>query len=413
MPISLKLTTLIHLAGTLCYMVSQWLLLIIIARQLGLEASGQYVYFLAILTPTVELLSFGLRLSLASDVKRRFPDGTYYLARSLGMILFLIVGGFAIELSEKQHFLGWLVVGLKLIDMTANLIQAFWIREQTAYRYGVSQLLSLAMLLPLGLGAILFCSDPRALLLAYAGARLISLIGYDFRYRGTIDTVHTSNVASVIPLIRLSMPLALAALLAALTLSIPRLYIENLYDEETLAHYAILIYFVLIALLLPNTITQLLVPRYALLGIQRLVSLPMLLGSILLCAGYGATLSFSLYLIGTPLIEIIYGIDYQSEGTEFWLLGVLVCVKSLYVIGTMVIAAVRQFRVTLAVNLVSIAMLLVLCGFLTQRWGIQGSLWSEISATLGGLLVILIWGYRMHRFKHHQRTSPSLNEPSC
>ncbi|MGV1004086.1 MAG: lipopolysaccharide biosynthesis protein [Candidatus Nanopelagicales bacterium] len=94
--LSLRLNFSWHLGGTLIYNLSQWLLVVVLARLAGPAVVGQYVLASAVAMPIFLGVGMNLPVVIATDARRVFSLRDYFRARvvltALSFLLTMVVG---------------------------------------------------------------------------------------------------------------------------------------------------------------------------------------------------------------------------------------------------------------------------------------------------------------------------------
>ena len=96
-PLSLKKNFSWTLLGNVVYNFCQWGILCCLNKLGNTTLSGEFIWGLAIATPTFSLLNFGLRQILATDVESKYPFECYFGLRiiclSIGILVVSLLGG--------------------------------------------------------------------------------------------------------------------------------------------------------------------------------------------------------------------------------------------------------------------------------------------------------------------------------
>ncbi|CEA06305.1 hypothetical protein BN1049_02689 [Pseudomonas saudimassiliensis] len=391
----LKSHSILHLVGSIAYALSQWLVLTLLIRLDSLDSAGQYVYFLAIFTPVSILLNFGLRNGIASDVGGQFEIAQYIKAKFIGMAIFAILGAAFLLHSEKDIGLGLLVLCIKLVDGFADLRYGYWILQKSAGRYGVSQLLRLAVfvvLLSAGYflgfrGTTLLYSFPLAMLAVFV---LYDLKGAEYKVSGVVSI-------NAMALLKTYWPLAASAFLVAAQSSLPRLAIDHFLSSEAVAMYAVLIYFVTVALLPATSLTQVALPRIAMIAPGHLFVSKIFKQYICLSVLYGLAFVLGVIFAGDWFVTNVYGVEASYSLLIYLLVGLVGFSQVMKVSLSSLCVGKRLFNSMFTINLLGLGVV-ALASLIFIRWfGLAGGFLASLGASM---ITVALYGVMLARFEY-------------
>lgn len=390
----LKSHSFLHLVGSIAYALSQWLMLTLLIRLDSLDSAGQYVYFLAIFTPVLILLNFGLRNGIASDVGGQFEIAQYIKAKFIGMAIFAIFGAAFLLHSEKDVGLGLLVLCIKLVDGFADLRYGYWILQKSAGRYGISQLLRLAVFIILLMVGYFFGFRGTPLLYCFPLAMLAVFVLYDLggaKYK--LSSVVSINAKA---LFITYWPLALSAFLVAAQSSLPRLAIDHFLSSEAVAMYAVLTYFVTVALLPATSLTQVALPRIAIVSPGHLFASKIFKQYICLSLLYGLVFVFCVVFAGKWFVTNVYGVEANYNLLMYFLVGLVGFSQIMKVSLSSLCVGKRLFNSMFSVNLLGLSVV-ALASLIFIRWfGLAGGFLASLGASL---LTVALYGAMLVRFE--------------
>src|SRR5699024_11314235 len=89
-PLSIKKNSMWNAIGSIVYALTQWGVLMTIAKLGNPEKDGIFTLGLALTAPIVLLMRFNLRVAVASDSNSDFQFSVYFSSRVIATVLFLI-----------------------------------------------------------------------------------------------------------------------------------------------------------------------------------------------------------------------------------------------------------------------------------------------------------------------------------
>ena len=240
--LSLRKNLLFHTAGSLYYLICQWLMNVVAVRLGSYEVGGWLSLAVTVTGFFYALISFGSRIYQVSDTKGQYSPSLYISTR----ILTTLAGTAAcclFVLCNRRYapIQAWSIVLYMLFKCSESLVDVLAAEEQKAWRLdwaGVSYVLRGTLSLGgLMLGLALGLSLPVALLWT-AGLALAVVLLYDVPKvrRLTGFRVHLSLRESG-PLLRATLPAMLNAALMVLLAAIPRYLLEYTWGSESLGIY--------------------------------------------------------------------------------------------------------------------------------------------------------------------------------
>ncbi len=397
------------LAGHATYMLCQWGMLVVLARLGSPEKVGQFALALATSAPLVLFTNLGLRRVLVTDARAEFRFADYLGLRILtggaavGMIgLVAFSAGFSRETAAIVAAMGVAKAVEAVVDIVHGLFQKRDRPHLIAASCALRGLLSLA-----GLAVALRATgEVLGAVLGMAAGWLAAFLLFDRpraarllrdpdapRARAAPD-LPSPRRARWLPLLRLSFPLGVVALLASLRSSIPTLVIAKEMGEGAVGIFTALALFHAasnrVVYQLGEAGTGPLARRYADGGEGRFVGLlaGMLLVGLAISAG-GLAVAL---LAGREILALFFGAPYAAESAVLVGLMAAAGAANLQTILDCGMTAARRFRIQPAIYGASGALLLLLCAVLVPSRGLQGAVLaigavSALEAVLGAVVV--------------------------
>lgn len=321
--------------GNIVYSISQWGMLIVIARLGNPSFVGQYSFGLAVTAPVILFLNLQLRNYQATDTSSEYEFHQYLKLRIITMFsAYLIIMFIALfDYHNLDLLLVILFVGLaKVIESISDIYfglfqkheQMKYISKSMIIKGTVSlSALTITMLLTdsIVLGSLSIALTWFIILIFYDlknGMKLLN--SKEMKTRSNfilrkLDLKIIKNIAWI------TLPLGLVSTLDSLNSNIPRYFLQNIGGEETLGYYAAISYFMIAGGTVVNAMLQASSPKlatYYRLDINKFKK--MLVGLIGLSAIIGCLGIIVALIFGKQILSLMYGSDYTLHNN------VLICI---------------------------------------------------------------------------------------
>jgi len=404
------------LAGNVVYALSQWGMVIALARLSNPATVGKFMLGIAISTPVLMFTNFQLRSVLASDVRRSLAFRDYLGVRTLTsstalVLIALLAYGFAGGLETAV-----VIVGVGLAKATESLSDIFYGLFQLHDRLDLSgkSMILKGVLSTVGFSGGLYFGGH----ILWAIAGLVAgwtalLVWFDIR-RGRRLLLRMEErlmprlrdtTATAWTLIRGTVALGVVTSLVALNLHVPRYFVQAYRGEHDQGIFSAIAYTTVIVLLVADALGNTAIPRLARLladgqkGAFRTLMLRLAL--VTLFAGGAAVVGAS--LAGRFLLAAVFGEEYAAYSSLFVLLMTAGAMSSLGTFLTVGITAARHFRVQVAMFAVVVGSNVFACFLLVPRFGLIGA--SLAGVTSGVIHVLIATGLILRLSKNSRKQS--------
>lgn len=304
------------LGGNLIFSLSQWLIMIMVARLASKENLGQYALALAIVLPVYAVTNLQLRplFILDDNGNKNYIYSNFYYLRLLsslvGFLVCIVLGLYY----DDIFLILFLVAGIKFLESLSDIIYAFYNSRDQTYLISKSLLLK-------GVGSTLLC--------------LLGLIFFDFSWAISfillnyfliwyfLDNKYISKTNEIVEkkldfrILNHAIPMGLTLGLVTLQSSVPRIFLHHYESTELVGVLSVLSYFVVIGSIFINSICQYLSPKIVNFWINDIKEfkryyMTMQIISVL----FGFVVLFFCYFFGHFILSLIYGeefIEYERE----------------------------------------------------------------------------------------------------
>lgn len=394
--ISLKSNALWNILGSLVYSLSQWGLIVVIAKVSSLEMLGIFSLALALTAPFVMLLRFNLRVAVASDIKDDFNYDEYFVFRTLTTIVFFISMTLITIIYPIDFYTSLIVISLalgKVFESMSDVIYGDWQKRERLDLVAKSRIIK-------GVSSFLLFSivmfSTNNLLIATLTLSLvwlITLILYDNKILSNYRKISFKiNRNRQFMILRLTLPLGLAQLLASLNANIPIYFIESFHSLEMVGIFSALIYIIVAGNNLILAISNVLISRLSIYYNEKkikkyikLLILPCL--SLFLLGIFGLVI---IYYCGEYLLAIVYSDIYSEYKTEFLIMCLMGLIKYLNIFLDAGISATRNFKIMPVINAMTMVMIILTGSYLIFQYGLIGAVYSLIIAEFTQLIIRFI-----------------------
>lgn len=253
--------------GNGSYAASQFLTILLIGRFLGAESVGIYSFALAIVTPLLIFLNFGLRMQLMTDIKGEIPVSVYkkaqFIASSLGVIVSIIIC-FIFHLKYELSLIILILAIMKAVEYQSELYYGYLQRNKQNKVVSISLFVkSVTFITSVCLG--IYFKNTLLQIVVYS-AIAYCLVGYFFdkkTIRKKIEIINENLKREyLLKILKIGLPLSLSTLLISLNVNFPRIILGK-YDISQLGYFASIVAFMQIGTLLIVSIGQVLSGKMA------------------------------------------------------------------------------------------------------------------------------------------------------
>jgi O-antigen/teichoic acid export membrane protein len=411
------------LAGNVIYAGGQWAMLVILAKLTSPLAVGQFALGLALTAPVVLLMNLRLRAALATDARGAYEFCDYLALRLTTVVLMLGTVTTTALLAGYRRETMLVVIGIalaKCAESTSDIFHGLFQRHERMELIAKSSIAKSALSLAAFSTGVFLTRDPVWAVAGLAAAWTAVLVGYDIPQAVRLarhDPSHPIRLRprwrgqSLLKLVRVTLPLGIAAMLVGLNYNVPRYFVEHLLGERALGIYATLAYFVYAGLTMVSAVNDSAVPRLAnyhargdstafLQILRKLLATGAVIGAL----GIGVTL-----LGGRLLLQLLYGAEYAAAAVVFvWIMvGALVA----YIAETLgcALLAARLFRAQLMLLTCVALVMVAACAIFVPQNGLMGAAIAvSCAATVNALGAASLLFLEFARKARRAHPSPAL-----
>jgi len=401
-PLSIKKNSMWNAIGSIVYALTQWGVLMTIAKLGNPEMVGIFTLGLALTAPIVLLMRFNLRVAVASDSNSDFQFSEYFSSRVIATVVFLITMSVVSILYSSDYNTALVILILsfaKSIESISDILHGQMQKHERLDMTAKSQIIK--GLLSLGIFAYLMYITGNLVLstLGFMVSWLLILIVYDFKNVCLFGEItFTFNKQQQLRLLKLTIPLGLAQLIASLNANVPRYFIESVHGAETLGFFAAIIYITTAGNNIIMAIGGATIPRLSRFYQQKNIRdyVKLITAFLLLIVLGGIVALVIVKSFGGKILGLLYTpeyVIYTSEFFLFMLVGVIMYIGKFLETG---LTATRKFSIQPYINILILLIILTLSYMLIPRYGLAGAGYTLLIAEVvqviirGGILTYLL-----------------------
>lgn len=361
-------------------------------------ARAQYGLFTLALAIGQQYQTVGLyevRTFHVTDVRRRFDFGTYLSTRLLTCLVMVgLIAYHSWTASTKEpHPAFTVIAAMALLRIFDAFEDVYYSEFQRSGRLDIAGKACFARIFTttfLWSGLYWFTQDLlTSTLITFAVTCVVLIVAYGLPARGVFPLLPSLNVRGVAGILWECLPLFVAAFLNQYLANAPRFAIHAALGDEELGVFAI-IYMPAVAInMLSLFVFRPLLTRMALRWTEgkRGEFFSIVRRGLLTTAGAFAIVAAVTYMIGPPLLTLVFGTDVSGYVGELMVLVLAGALNAASVILYYALATMRRLRAVLAVFVAAGATAYLLAPALTRSLAMMGA--SLAYAATMGLLALL------------------------
>jgi O-antigen/teichoic acid export membrane protein len=367
-------------AGNAVFAACQWLVLVILIRELTQAEVGQFAFASAVTAPIFLLANVRLRSLLASGVAS--PGGFRdYLATRLTTTAGAAGLSLAIVAIFSSNPTTVAIVGVvalaRSFDAVSEICHGLLQRERDMRSAAIGLMVNGIASAALVHVAVTAWHSLLPAAIAYAAGSGVALAGWDVRRAARVLGTEVEapwRWNSVYALIVRALPLGISSAIGSLQTNLPRYVIASMLGPASLAVFAAVSHIPLVGHLVITAASQAALPvlaRDARVSNEAYRSrLQRLVASAL---GFGIVALALAAAVGRPALRAIYGSTYGEQASVLvWLMAGTVLTFTAVILGTGTTARGR-FGAQLAITTVSFVAVAVAVGPLITHFGLNGA----------------------------------------
>lgn len=395
--------------------LAQWMLLAFISYKWGVSHAGEYSFALSVLAPAFLFVYQSYRTLIITDHGLDVGLLDYFRLRvilTFFILLLFVVFGFAFFGAIDRQRLGYLgvVFLLKAVEGLFDLAYAALHRDKKGYVQAISIVLrcfigfigfAAGVLIFQNFIAAFFCLGLSWYIVFhfYDNRRLVPAFSWDKM------VPKGGDIELIIKIFSRASPLIFSSFVGAIIFSAPRYSVDYVLGVEELGYFSLLTSFSIAINLLCASLGQAILPwlvsAYAEGAIRKFLMVLAFAILISVCASVFSVVVALLF--GERVLDVFFSIQDEERTRQFVLLMLLFLPIYVGQVLSFANTAVRRFKSTFIITIVSLAAVIFLSIPLIDRYRIIGA--GMVFAVLGltqifGFGVSVFWGLRQSVKNH-------------
>jgi len=388
--------------GNIVFFVSQWAMMMILAKLGSASIVGQYAVALAVCLPVFTFARLQLKAVLVTDAKDEYTFSHYLNLRfttSTVSVLICVIIALFVDYSDTIRWLILVVAFNQAVFAVREILINVFVKQERMKYYAFSQFLQGGLsLLSFGITFYLIREILVSIIVMVLFRAIVTVV-FDASMARKIlgaNLCSTSawNVGILWRLTRLSIPLGIIMGLIQLRTSIPRLILEEIHGTAAVGYFSAVAGLLVALNLILNSTGQVAMPRLSKYFVSnRRAFKYLLLKLCLVGVGFGLLGMLISVFLGKWILTVLFTPAY---GEYAWLLVMIMGIGVLYAINNGLgygVTASRAFKRQLIPNILAILTCWFTAALLIPTYGIMGAAVSLIITTIissFGLLVV-VW----------------------
>jgi O-antigen/teichoic acid export membrane protein len=383
------------IAGNSVLAVSRLAMYVALAHRGGPSMVGEVVLAMAIATPISALAGLGLRGAQVTDTSGDFHFADYLALRLLTAVAALALTGAMASVGDYSSTLTGLIVVMavvKAVESISEVFRALMQRQERMDHVGLATAIASALGVALMIAGVFLTGSALAGLVGLALGSGVTLLGYDLpvamrllrptKSHGRGRLVRAMrlvrprwNGATLLRLLRVTLPLGPVALMVSLTPNLPRYVVEDLLGEHALGVFAAIVGIGAIPSMVTVALGQASIARLARCyaeadsaGYWRLLR-----QHLATSFWPGAVLAALMAIAGNQLLGAIYGEPFAGYGyAAAWLMLASAAQQLTDPLGRGV-EAMRRFWLHMLIRMGGNGLMVILLPLMVRSHGLSGA----------------------------------------
>ncbi len=376
------------LVGNIILTLSQWGILVVLAKIGTPKMVGQFTFSLAVTAPIIFFTNMSLSKILSTDTNNDYEFRDYLglrLITNLSAILIIGIMLWIINI-DLQFILIVLIVGLsKVVEATSNIFHGLYQKHERMDFIGVAYMIKGPFsLIAMGIGLWL----TNSLLIgvtALTVSWLLILLFYEFKLgRRFVPITPRFDMETFRRLTILSLPMGIVALLLSIIPNVPRYFIEFYLGDEALGYFASVVYIMVAFNTFVNALGETIVPRLAKYYASNQIRAygQLIRKVILVVIGMSICVLSVFFFFGQHVLTLLYNSSYAFYNDvllQLMIAALIIGISSMLEYG---ITSARKFRVQMVLFSFILIINLVLSYVFIPRYGLMGAAYSITFAAI-------------------------------
>ena len=354
-------------AGNVAFSASQWLIVILITKMLGVEQLGIYALGMAIVSPIFMFTNLSLRSVQATDVLSQYSFTEYLSFRSLTLVVAIFVASLFAYFSgyERDVFLVILVLTtIKVFESISDVYFGMYQRSEKMEMIGRSLIYRSFLSITIAVVASIVFRDLIVILCSVVVTYLIVLMLFDMRRldeRAALGLNIFGKKARVTykRLLIITFPLGVTLCINVLYQGFPRMLLAKYHGVELLGIFSGISYLIVVGSTVINAMGQSAIPRLAKYAKKGQNDFDKLLSKLFFMSMVVGVLGILFAAVFSDLfLSFVYSSEFLGQRKLFVLLMVLALIMYMSGVAGSALTSMQCFKEQAYISIVCIAVLI-------------------------------------------------------
>ena len=387
------------LVGNVSFSASQWLVVSLIAKSMGVESLGLYALGLAIISPVFMFTNLNIRSVQSTDVMNRYSFHEYLWFRVItSAAALLICCSIIVALQYDFHLVEiiLLLVGLKMVESVADVYFGFFQKQERLDLVGKS-LMTRSFIAVLFVVAILYTTEALvALIFSLIAAYVAVFLFYDMTRKIKSSPIIYGPLSAdygkkFFDLFITALPLGVTVSVNVLYQSIPRFMVDHYHGAAALGVFAGVSYFLVVGGTVANAMAQSATPRLAKYFFSNAHAFNVLVIKLIFLASLLGFFSIAFAAIfADQFLSLVYTPEFVGHRSLFvW---VMILATLTYISGVVgsALTAMQCFKIQACISCFCLLVLFSFSYILIEPYGALGGAYAMVVAYAIKILCELI-----------------------
>lgn len=405
-----------NMVGSMLMAFQSVIMLMILTRVLGLQEAGIFTIAYANANLFLTIGKYGMRNFQVSDVREQFSFYEYRTSRYITTLLMIFVSvayvayvgsknGYTLE---KSLIIIWMCL-FKVVDVVEDIYHGFYQQKGRLDIAGKALTIRLAVtILIFAIDLIILKNLLWVLIVSTVVTFILFVILTKWGYEELINLVRKEKkFANIVELLKICFPLFLGSFLAFYIGNAPKYAIDSILNDELQACYGFIAMPVFVIGLLNNFIFNPMIYKMSVMWnegkVKKFVKLFLL--QIVVVAAITVTCIAGAYLLGIPVLSILYNTDLEPYKRELLVLLLGGGFLALSGLLTTIITIIRFQRALVTGYIIVAIMAYLYSPVLVEKYSMMGAsvLYMALMVILCAIFIVILGYGLMKKGKRYEK----------
>lgn len=399
--LSMKKNFIYSILGNLSFALSQWIIIVILAKMTTPEVLGQYSLGLAITIPIFLILGMNFRSLIATDQSEKFLFNEYYYTRILlsfcGVVLSLLM---AVILNFNKEITFFIIIlsVYRFFESVCDISHGLFQKHERIKVMSYSKILQSLVSIIMFTFSLYILGNVYLALIIQSFSFLLTFLLYNFREIKKIERdmklFSLANLKKVMKkksklLIYLGFPLGVTAALDSFNTNVPRFLIQYYLGEWHVGIYSSIVNIMIAIGTIVAALCHAAIPRISnYYASKKITLLKVFLNKLILIGVVIGVVSIVVSLaLGEEILKLFYTVEYSNYKNSLVLMMVAGLFWYLTSFFATALIAIKKYGIQIPILLFSMLSTIIFSILLVPNLGLNGAIISVILSNIIRLIL--------------------------